>query len=170
MDRVWTDGWMDVNVCKTHGRILSMSLKPSGVLQPEGMCACARSSSALSLVQVMWTRLCSEMPPPPFSVPPPPSVSSSSSEPMLVKRSVEFLSFTSCAYTHNLILVSHFHKHAHSIPSNPFVRPFPSSWHSHSFPRSCPHLSLPLSFFFYCFSLHSVWGCSWYCINSWRKD
>lgn len=93
------NGWVDVNVCKTHGRILSMSLKPSGVLQPEGMCACARSSSALSLVQVMWTRLCSEMPPPPFSVPPPPSVSSSSSEPMLVKRSVEFLSFTSCAYT-----------------------------------------------------------------------
>lgn len=104
------DGQLGVNVCKTHGRILSMSLKPSGVLQPEGMCACARSSSALSLVQVMWTRRCSGAPPT-FSVPPAPSVSSSSSEPMLVKRSIEFLSLTNWAYihtyTHTHILILH---------------------------------------------------------------
>lgn len=80
----------------THGLILSMSLKPSGVEQPE--CA-ALYWAVFSLVQVIWTRRwCSALPPPlaarsrSF-----PSVSSSSSEPMLVRRSIELRSFTSWA-------------------------------------------------------------------------
>lgn len=80
---------------ETHGRMFSMSLKPSGVLQQEAVLVCVLLSiwRALSFVQVMWTRLWSTL----FSAP---SVSSSSSEPMLVSRSIEFLSLTSCAYRH----------------------------------------------------------------------
>lgn len=65
----------------TYGRILSRSWNPSIDLT-----FCPRDAKYLSLVQVMCT----------FSwyV----SVSSSSSEPMLVKRSIEFRSFTSCAW------------------------------------------------------------------------
>lgn len=149
-------------MCKAHGRILSMSLKPSGVLQPEGMCACARSSSALSLVQVMWTRLWS-VAPPPLSVPAGPSVSSSSSEPMLVKRSIEFLSFTSWAYTHTHKSNTGFNI-THSIPNNPFMSPFSSSsytCHSLRYTHSlflCLTLTFTPSVFFYISSLCTMYG------------
>lgn len=156
---------MRLNVCKTHGRILSMSLKPSGVLQPEGMCACARSSSALSLVQVMWTRLWS-VAPPPLSVPAGPSVSSSSSEPMLVKRSIEFLSFTSWAYTHTQI--KYWFQYHTLHPQQSFHEPLLffflylslAQLHSLSFSLSHPHFH-SLCLLLYCFSLHYVWGWSW---------
>lgn len=77
----------------THGLMLSMSLKPSGVEQPECV---ALYCNVFSLVQVIWTRRwCSVLPPLGLSLSP--SVSSSSSEPMLVSRSIELRSFTSWA-------------------------------------------------------------------------
>lgn len=76
-----------------HGLMLSMSLKPSGVEQPECV---ALYCSVFSLVQVIWTRRwCSALPP--LGLSRSPSVSSSSSEPMLVSRSMELRSFTSWA-------------------------------------------------------------------------
>lgn len=90
--------------------MLSMSLKPSGVEQPECV---ALYCEVFSLVQVIWTRRwCSELPPPPLAglSRSPPSVSSSSSDPMLVSRSIELRSFTSWAligHTNMFFLVSH---------------------------------------------------------------
>lgn len=79
-----------------HGLMLSMSLKPSGVEQPECV---ALYCMVFSLVQVIWTRRwCSELPPAlPALSRSPPSVSSSSSDPILVRRSMELRSFTSWA-------------------------------------------------------------------------
>lgn len=74
--------------------MLSMSLKPSGVEQPE--CA-ALYCAVFSLVQVIWTRRwCSVLLLTGRSLSPP-SVSSSSSDPMLVRRSIELRSFTNWA-------------------------------------------------------------------------
>lgn len=103
-----------------HGLMLSMSLKPSGVEQPECV---ALYCVVFSLVQVIWMRRwCSELPPPPLAARSrsPPSVSSSSSEPMLVRRSMELRSFTSWAWRVKT------HKHA---LSHLFFQPFlPPHW------------------------------------------
>lgn len=103
--------------------MLSMSLKPSGVEQPECV---TLYCVVFSFVQVIWTRRwCSELPPAHAARSrSPPSVSSSSSEPMLVRRSMELRSFTSWAWLDRKI-----HK------------PKPSS-SLHSF-----HLFLPYSMF-----------------------
>lgn len=78
----------------THGLMLSISLKPSGVEQPECV---ALYCNVFSLVQVIWTRRWCSVLPPPLGLSLSPSVSSSSSEPMLVRRSMELRSFTSWA-------------------------------------------------------------------------
>lgn len=84
-------------VVAPHGLMLSMSLKPSGVEQPECV---ALYCAAFSLVQVICTRRwCSELPPLTALSRSPPSVSSSSSDPMLVRRSIEFRSLTSWAWS-----------------------------------------------------------------------